>query len=153
MARRLIVIVALLSLLAGCARLAESRLNPFNWFGRSQEVETFVPVARAPDPRPLVDQVTELTIERTPGGAIVRARGLPATQGYWGGDLVAENRGVPVEGVLTYMFRIVPPETGARSSSVRSREIVVGQFLTQQDMDGVREIRVVAARNSRAVRR
>lgn len=153
MTARLIVWMTVLGLLAGCASIAESRLNPFNWFGRSQEVAAADPLAVPEDPRPLIDQVTELVVERTPSGAIVRARGLPPTQGYWDGTLVADNRGEPVDGVLTYRFRVIPPADPARVSTVQSREVVVGQFVSQQALAGVRQIQVVAARNSRAVRR
>ncbi len=150
---RLILALTLLGVLAGCARVAESRFNPFNWFGRSQEVQTVAPGEIPQDPRPLVDQVTELVIERVPGGAIVRARGLPQTQGYYDGALVSETRNAPVDGVLTYQFRVVPPAEPQRVSTPRSREIVVARFLSDQALQGVRSIRVEAASNARAARR
>ncbi len=154
MIRRLIVAISLLGMLSGCAGIAESRFNPFNWFAGGEEVETLVPLdARPADPRPLVDQVTELVIERAPGGAIVRARGLPPTQGHYDGALVRETRDGPRDGVLTYQFRIVPPPEPQRVSTPRSREVVVGLFLSDQTLQGVREIRVEAARNARSARR
>ena len=154
MARRLILTLTVLGLLAGCARIAESRFNPLNWFGRGSEVETLAPLGpEAPDSRPLIEQVTELVIERVPGGAIVRARGLPATQGYWDGELVADNGGDPVEGILTYRFRVIPPVGQRPVSTPRSREVIVGQFLSDQSLEGVREIRVVSAGNTRSARR
>lgn len=154
MAKRLILTLAALGVLSGCTAISESRLNPFNWFGPGEQVETLVPLDAAPvDTRPLIDEVTELLVERTPGGAIVRARGLPPTQGYWDGDLVSETRGEPVDGVLTYEFRIVAPRDPQPVSTRQSREVVVGLFLSDQSLEGVREIRVVAARNTRASRR
>lgn len=150
---RLILILTLVGMLAGCASIAESRFNPFNWFGRGQEAETLAPGERPADPRPLVDQVTELVVERVPGGAIVRARGLPPTQGYYDGALVSETRNTPEDGVLTYQFRIVEPATPQRVSTVRSREVIVGLFLSDQTLEGVRSIRVEAARNARVARR
>lgn len=154
MTGRLILILGLAAGLAGCGAISDSSLNPFNWFGGSSEVETLVPLDPVEaDPRQLIDQVTELRIERTPGGAIVRAAGLPPTQGYWDGALIPENRGDPVGGVLTYQFRISEPVTPQRVSTERSRRVTVGAFLTEQALEGVREIRVVGARNARAARR
>lgn len=154
MIARFIVLITLSGLLAGCAGIAESRFNPFNWFGRGAEVETFDPLdARPADPRPLIDQVTELVIERVPGGAIVRARGLPPTQGYFAGDLVSASPDTPENGILTYQFRIVEPRSPQRVSTPQSREVVVGLFLSDQTLQGIREIRVEAARNARSARR
>ncbi|WP_172961022.1 hypothetical protein [Oceaniglobus roseus] len=154
MARRLIATLLILSVVAGCARVSNSRLNPFNWFGRSQAV-TAVPVTpdETGDPRPLIDQITTLEVERTPGGAIVRATGLPPTQGHWDGELLLVGDEDPVDGVLQYQFRIMPPPAPTRVSTPRSREVVVGLYLTRQALENVREIRVSAARNARAVRR
>ena len=106
--------------LAGCGRMRESRLNPFNWFGRSQETtvvatDPIVP-GRPGDPRILVAQVTEMEVARHPGGAIVRATGLPPTQGWWDAALVAENNGEPVDGVLTYRFVVDQPLKQTRVS-------------------------------------
>jgi hypothetical protein len=155
MQRRAVLILPVAALVAGCG-FTESRLNPFNWFGGGEEeVATFVP----PDPveadtRPLIAEVTALSIERTPGGAIVRATGLPPTQGFWGAGLLVENRGVADDGgTLTYQFRVLPPEDPASASTRQSREIVVGLFLTNQALEGVRAIRVVAEGNARVARR
>jgi hypothetical protein len=147
--RRLIAALAALSLAAGCSTV----LNPFNWFGGGREVATLEPVAviEARDPRPLMDQVTDLRIERTPGGAIIRATGLPPTQGWYEGELVPV--GGAADGTLVYDFRAFPPPAPARTSTPQSREVVVGLFLTAQDLAGISTIRVNAAQNARAARR
>lgn len=152
MNRRLIVLLVALAATAGCSTIADSRLNPFNWFGRSREVATSATVEPA-DPRPLMAQVTRLAIEQTPGGAIVRATGLPPSQGYFDGELVPVSDGVAVDGILEYEFRAFPPPAPTRASTPQSREIVVGLFLTDQEMAGVRQIRVDAAENARAASR
>ncbi|WP_231703988.1 hypothetical protein [Cochlodiniinecator piscidefendens] len=140
-----------------CGTIRESRLNPFNWFGRSQQEETVAvddAAIRAPsDPRPLVTNIVSLHIDQTPGGAIIRAVGLPPTQGYFGAALVPENDERPVDGVLTYSFRIIPPEDFQLTSTQVSREVVVGQFISDASLQGVRQIRVVAAENARSSRR
>ncbi|MGR3756970.1 MAG: hypothetical protein ACU0AT_07065 [Tranquillimonas sp.] len=155
MSRRAIAAVLVLGLAAGCARVAESRFNPFNWFGGSTEVATLTPpegYAAAPvDRRPLMDQIAALSVDRTPGGAIVRATGLPPSQGWWDGELVAA--GEPEAGILTLQFRAVPPARPSRVSTPRSREVVVGLFLSDRELEGLREIRVNAARNARSARR
>ncbi|MBM9593040.1 hypothetical protein JM664_00755 [Rhodobacteraceae bacterium MCCB 386] len=137
---------------AGCARIGRSRLNPVNWFGRAERVETVAaPVQGVSDPRPLVPQVTNLTVERNPGGAIVRATGLPPVQGWHGAALVpVPNAG---QGVLAYQFRALPPAGPTRVSTERSRELVVAVFLTDQALAGVREIQVSGATNALAARR
>jgi len=138
--------------LTGCA----TNFNPLNWFKRGSTEET---LAVLPDPnviidhRGMVDQVTSLNIEKTGGGAIIRAVGLPPTQGFWDAELVPENGENPVNGVLTYQFRISEPIGFERESTTRSREVVVGYFVSDFKLNGVRQIRVVAARNARTSRR
>lgn len=139
-------------ILTGCA----SKFNPFNWFGRSNSQETLTE-ATTPDTitdqRSMVDQVIALNIEKTNGGAIIHATGLPATQGFWGAELVPENNELPVNGVLTYTFRIKQPSGIKVASTPRSREVVVGHFVSNIKLNGVSQIRVVAARNARISRR
>lgn len=144
--------------LASCGRVAESRLNPFNWFGGSTEqVATLAPAegyADLPvDGRQAVAQVTALDVTRRPGGALVVARGLPPTQGWWNAELVALNDGVPVDGVLTLAFRVSAPPDAPRVSTPQSRELTAGTFLSDQALDGVRRIVVKGAGNSRSVSR
>lgn len=128
-----------------------SRLNPFNWFRRSERTATVAPAPDAPaDPRALVDQVTDLVVEPLTGGVVVRATGLPPTQGFWDAELVAR----PVEdGVLVYDFRVSPPAPGAAVSTVQSREITVGAYLSDIKLAGITQITVQGARSARTTRR
>lgn len=156
MARALIATVLILGMVAGCGRIANSRINPFNWFGSSTSAPTMSEdgtVTGTPDYRKMVDQVASLNIEQTPGGAVIRAVGLPPQQGFYDGELVSVSGDAPVNGVLEYQFRIRPPVGATRVSTVPSREVVVGRFITNQKLAGVREIRVVALRNTRSMRR
>jgi len=130
-------------------------LNPLNWF-RSDPAEDTVEAVNIQvraDQRPLVAEVTALVIERMPGGAIVRATGLPPEQGWHTAGLVSDTGGAPVDGVLVYSFRAIPPATPTRVSTQQSRELIVARFLSEFDLAGVRQIRVVGARNSRVARR
>lgn len=135
-----------------------SRLNPFNWFGRGQQEETLAVSADgevvARDARPLVAQVIDLRIDRTPGGAIVRAVGLPPTQGFFNAELIPENRERPDEnGVLTYRFHIAEPFDFQRVSTQQSREVIVAREISNIKLQGVRAIRVLGAQSSRISRR
>ena len=71
MVRSAITLVLLVGLLSGCATVRESRFNPFNWFGSDEE--SLSPIDVENERRPLVAEITSLVVERTPGGAIVRA--------------------------------------------------------------------------------
>lgn len=149
MTGRIILALLVVATLAGCARVAESRFNPLNWFGRSERAQVVTADPNA-DPRPLVAQIITLRVEQVPGGAIMRATGLPPIQGYYDGALLPLGR---EDGVLNYEFRASAPPTQTRVSTQRSREVVVGVFVSDQTLSGVRQIRVSAAANALAVRR
>lgn len=149
-----LLIVALT--LGACGKIRESRINPFNWFGRSESVEVVaegVVPGRPNDSRILVAQVTDMEVARQPGGAIIRATGLPPTQGWWDTALVAENDGYPVDGVLTYRFVIAEPLTTKPVSTPQSRELTAAVAVSDIKLAGVSQIVVVGAQNSRASRR
>jgi len=154
MARGIVLGLLLIATAAGCARVAESRFNPLNWFGRGEAVQTVAPAqGQGVDPANLVAQIVSLRIEQVPGGAIVRATGLPPRQGYYDPELVPLNRERPVDGVLTYQFRALPPLAATRSGTPQSREVIVGRFVSSQTLAGVRSIRVAGAQNALAARR
>lgn len=148
--------------LAACGGFRDSRLNPRNWFKRSAP-ETVTAEVPPGDPRPLVDQVTQLTITPMPGGAIVTATGLPPTQGWWEADLVAEDTTpepgpdgtieLPDPGVVTYRFLIHEPPGPRRTSTPQSRQVTAGAFLSDIRLEGVRKIVVLGAQSSRSVSR
>jgi hypothetical protein len=156
----LLAMLALTLTLSACATVRESRFNPLNWFGRSEAraarsvpADAYTPAA---DPRPLVDQVTAMTIEAIPGGAILRATGLPPTQGFWDAELVPVEgtEANPIEdGVLVFDFRIWPPPYAARVGTGPSRQIEVATYLTRNDLDGITRIVVRGARTERVTRR
>ena len=135
-------------LLSAC----QTRLNPFNWFGRSAPVEkVLITETEIADPRALVDEVLSLDIEAFPGGAIIRAEGRTPVQGYWDAELVA--RPMEKEGVLIYDFRILPPIAATEVNTPRSRQVAVAVSLSDFKLDGISQIIVQGARNARAVRR
>ncbi|MBF9050766.1 hypothetical protein GTA62_14050 [Roseobacter sp. HKCCD9010] len=144
---RLLVTLTLILGVAACS----TRLNPFNWFGNDREERVeIVETVTVVDPRPLVSQVISLNVDPHPGGAIIRAMGLPPRQGYWAADLVEVER---AEGRLVFEFRVFEPPVATREGTQRSREILAGTELSTQELDGVRTIVVQAQSNRRSVSR
>lgn len=141
--------------LSACGSIAGSRFNPFNWFERpSQEAETLVPARAAViDNRVPVLQVTEMALERRPGGAVLRATGLPPTQGWWDAELRPENDGEAVNGVLLFTFVVAEPREATAQGSQMSRELTAAIYLSDIRLAQAREIRVQGAQNARSVRR
>lgn len=157
MTKPLLAAMVLVTALTGCSRLAESRVNPFNWFGGSRsearaapQVETITVVDR----RPLVSQVTALRVERTPGGAIVTAVGLPPSQGYWDAALVPVTPdGLPQNGAMVYDFRIERPLEFQIEGTPRSREVTVALHLSNIQLAQISRIVVRGQLNERSASR
>lgn len=150
----------MLTVALGACGFRQSKLNPFNWFGNSQQQAVPAQYDPAtgqkivPQATPgMVAQVTDLVVERRPGGALVRATGLPPTQGWWNAGLKAENDGVPVKGVLTFRFVIAPPPGATPVSTPQSREVTVAIYLSDAQLAGVTQITVTGTENARSSRR
>ncbi|MEO9575698.1 MAG: hypothetical protein ABJ263_06975 [Tateyamaria sp.] len=155
----------------GLSACGESRLNPVNWFGngRSQPVAQTTTVETNPlipteergnlftvfGRRDVeytgapVDQVTELVIERVPGGAIVRAAGVASYDGPFGVQLTPVNEDAePVDGVLTYRLEAERPRDAGRTTATQVRTVNAAVRLTDRDLAGVKTIRVEGVRNA-----
>jgi hypothetical protein len=171
MRKSLGVLLASTLVLTSCGAVRESRLNPFNWFGRAEKVETapqeeinpLIPREREglfrrsareiPYAGTSVAELTELKIERVAGGAIIRVRGTAQTQGAYEVRLEPVNEEeLPIDGVLTYRLLAIQP-AGYREGTVRSREINAARFRTDQELIGVRTIRIEGASNALQSRR
>lgn len=139
-------LILLLCLVTACAAVRTSRLNPLNWFGPARAAPMAELLTAAEDPRALVAQVTDLTVEPTNGGAIIRATGLPPTQGYWQAELVKVETEDPTN--LTYDFRVFPPTTPMRAGSQPSREVVVAVSVTSITLERISRITVQGAGNA-----
>ena len=154
MTRPLLAALALTMALSACGTIRDSRFNPFNWFGPSRsEPTTLGPIASTVDNRALVAQVTQLAIERTSTGAIVRAEGLTPTQGWWDAELVPQTSLRPIDGVVVYEFRISSPGRETRVSTPQSRSVTVAANLSEAQLDTIREIVVIGSQNQRRIRR
>ncbi|WP_432450250.1 hypothetical protein [Aliiroseovarius marinus] len=149
------LLAAMAITLSACG--GNTNLNPFSWF-QSNGVEEVALIPEGgfldeQEDRQLVTQVTDLQVMRAPGGAIIRATGLPPRLGYWDAELVPENFERPVNGVLTYNYRIVEPRYYTNQGRPKQREVFVGQFVSNVKLQGVRTIRVVGANNARSTSR
>jgi len=150
---RFIITFTLIIGLAGCS----TGWNPMNWF-KSSRVETIalIPEGGFPedfDGRGIVTSVASMEVLRAAGGAIIKATGLPPHQGYWDAELVPENDEYPVNGVLTYVFRISEPRNPAGSANAYARQVHVAHFISEVRLQDVRQIRVLGDENSRIARR
>jgi hypothetical protein len=177
MRKFLTVFLAATLFLSGCSSWSSSRANPGNWFGGSRtaptdaqaqaefsgaEINPLIPTtgrgifakAEKPDLSVLIDTVTELRIDREPGGAIVYATGVASRQGAYGAELrLAPQDGPPKDGILNFSFRVLYPQAATPVGNERTRTVIDAYSLTSQQLTGVRAIRVTAARNSRESRR
>ena len=162
MIRPLLLSASIAVSLSGCARIAESSLNPFNWFGNSTadaattapaEIRPLVPEGRrvqVVEGRQLMQNIATLRIDRAPGGAIVHSMGIAATQGYFNAQLVLAS----IEnGVMTLDFRAEVPAGFQAVGSERSRQISAAYTLTTQELAGISTVRVQGAQNARSARR
>ncbi|GAB5446535.1 hypothetical protein [Gymnodinialimonas sp.] len=147
MLRAALLVTAILSL-AAC----ESRINPFNWFGGDREQRISIDpeaVESAPDldGRLLAAEITQLSVEQTTTGAIVRATGVTPSQGYFDAELVLVEE---TETLLAYEFRVSPPLTAATAGLQR---ISVATELSVGELAGIRTIAMIAQNNRRSVGR
>lgn len=153
--RKLLPLTLCLTLAAaGCARIAETRLNPFNWFGSSQatapvdasgQVQPLVPAGaetQVVDARVLVSQVVSMEVARSPSGAIVRATGLAPAAGAFNAQLV------PVRfdgGTLVLAFRVELPAAPVSGN----RQVTAARLIPFDELATIRSVQVQGQQNAR----
>lgn len=155
MTKPVLAALACVMFVGGCASMGQSRLNPMNWFQR-QQVETLAPRggwATEVDRRALVPVVSELEVIQLTEGAMIRASGVTATQGWWDVELRPTNRERPVNGALVYEFVVAGPGEVTRVSTEVSRTVTAGVKVSNARLAGVNRIVVRGAQNQREVRR
>lgn len=166
-----VLIVASIAV-SGCATVRESRVNPFNWFGGSSSV----PVAQTGGTgaaNPLIPEksesifrrdeaeavyagwpvgtIGELLIERRPGGAIIRVTGIADRAGPFDVRII-EDKAQTSPSTLAYTLEALQ-SAGPRNTSVHARTVTAAIWLTDQELVGIREIRVTGANNALVTRR
>ena len=149
--------------LAGCG-FSESRLNPWNWWDHSKDAATLEPetgwIKTPDDNRIPVAKLVSAKFEPVHGGMVLRALGLPPTQGWWDAELhdpgEVSGIGGPKDGVLTLEFVMSEPlpsePVSRRVGSPQSREIDVARFISIYDLREIDEIQLVAADGTRTLR-
>ncbi|MFW8636894.1 hypothetical protein [Cribrihabitans pelagius] len=168
MIRPISLTLAAALVVSGCG-LRESRVNPVNWFSGSEPApqqhaadgNPLIPAERersglfsrpdAEDNSQLVAEVTGLSIERTPGGAIIQATGLASRQGAF--DVELRRAESAPEGVLAYELRAVLPGWRTRVGPPASRTLRAARTVSAETLAGIGTIRVTAAANARESRR
>jgi len=166
-----LAILLVTSLAVASCGWRESRVNPRNWFGNSRAVavETeqvavnpLIPARRRgvfarPESEDLsvpIATITELSVEPTNTGAIIVATGVAERQGPYEVRLVPDNDDLtPEDGVLSFSFRVLYPRKGSAAGGEFTRTVRDGYSISTADLDGVRAIRVAAARNALETRR
>jgi len=160
-------------LLSSCGGWRDARINPSNWFGKSRDSRTEV-VAEDVNPLIPVDEtkvnllgsrdddesddrslpiavIKDMRIERTSVGAILTVDGEAARNGAFDARLVPSE--VQKPGRLDYTFRVTYPKDATYRGTEATRTIRAAVSLSNQDLDGVRVIRVVGKENARETRR
>ncbi|MEM7295158.1 MAG: hypothetical protein AAF330_00790 [Pseudomonadota bacterium] len=143
MSRILLILVAT-ALMSGCAGLAD-RLG----LNAPGELVPLVPpenVVTMIEERALVESVTDITVARVSGGAMVRAGGVVRRLGAHNLQLVSE--GVE-DGTLTLSFRVAYPDHPTASGSEFQRQVNAAEVVSPDELRGVRRISVAGASNSR----
>lgn len=168
----LMMLLAASFFLVACGGWRDARVNPRNWFGNSRSVEVQIPadarptnplipqrsgVASRPDPIDTsveITAVTELQINQTTTGAILLVTGIAERQGAFDAELRIDP--VDVENpsdVLAFTFRVVYPQDPTAAGTEHTRTIHVAHSLSNQDLRGIRLIRVRGAQNIMESRR
>ncbi len=134
------------------APAASAEVNPLIPTTAGGGLFSFRRSAQLPD-APLAAQVADLTVERVPGGALIRATALSDSVGAFRVSLAPLDNGRPVDGVLSYELRAAVAPAGTVPMPERARSHVAAVRLSDAELAGVREIRVQAARNAATSRR
>lgn len=166
-----VLIVASIAV-SGCATVRESRVNPFNWFGGSSSVpvaqtggtgaaNSLIPVKsdsifRRDETEAVyagwpVGTIGELLIERRPGGAIIRVTGIADRAGPFDVRII-EDTAQTSPSTLAYTLEALQ-SAGPRNTGAYARTVTAAIWLTDQELDGIREIRVTGANNALVTRR
>jgi len=144
MLRRIILVAVAGAALTGCARVAESRFNPLNWFGSSggAAVATgpLVPAGAlvAPVDLRVPVTVTRVEVARTDSGALVTVTGVAPGPGYYNAQLV--RAGID-GGILVLRLVAEAPATPVGGT----REIAVATSVSNTTLAGLTGVRVEGA--------
>ena len=174
MRKQVILLSAAALVLSNCGGWRDSRVNPTNWFGRSNSTPVEQTTAEAKVVNPLLPRsegrgffsrpeaedlsvpaatITELRVEPTAAGAIIYAVAQTSRQGAFDAELRPVEGAAEDPAVLELTFRVVYPDFATPVGPERSRTVRAAHTVSTQDLAPVRTIRVIGAQNIRETRR
>jgi hypothetical protein len=153
-------------LTTGCESTRDSKANPFNWFGGSKKEVKKNDAEGALIPKKKlamfrmkkdavylgqpIDKLSTLVVDEVPGGLLVQVTGMAQKTGFYNGQLIPLDSADPT--VRGYRFDIIQPADTVGGSPA-SRTLSVAVYLTNQDLEAIRVIRVRGANNTLIKRR
>ena len=154
MMRVLFTALAASLVLAGCSQVSQSRVNPLNWFGRqdsdvsSDRADQTINESRDDV---LISQIISLDVAPHPGGVLITAKAIAATEGFYDTALILRGQ---EDRRLIYEFRAkAPPSVNPPVGTPVTRELITGRFISTQDLNNAEQITVIAQQNQRSVTR
>lgn len=97
-----------------------------------------------------IDKLSTLVVDEVPGGLLIQVTGMAQKTGFYNGQLIPLDSADPT--VRDYRFDIIQPADTAGGSPT-SRTLSVAVYLTDQDLEAIRVIRVRGANNTLTKRR
>ncbi len=161
--RKILAILVISSVaLSGCGRLRDSKANPANWFGKRNNRPIATATEEPGEINPLipqktsifkrnksvtyfgtpVDNVVSMTIEKLPTGAIIHVIGVSRQQGAYDVRLTSDNKGEPVNGVLTFKLKAVQPLDQPQGPQ-QARTLHAGRFVSNSDLENSSLIQII----------
>ena len=152
MRRQISLLCLSAGLVAGCAQIAESPVNPLNWFGSSAPAAVptgpLVPpgALSAPVDARVAVAVTGVEVARTASGALVRATGTAPGPGYFNAQLA---RSGTDGGILVLRFVAEAPPAPQAGGT---RTITAATMVTNATLAGLSGVRVEGATGALSAR-
>lgn len=161
---RSIVILTVASslLLSACGGWRDARMNPSNGFGNTRSAPAVSEDATTRNPLipertsilqrdrsesyagTPVASLTDLSVERTSSGALVRVTGRSARQGAYAVRLVNETDDEPMDGVLRYTLSAIQPEEQGIGPAA-ARTVRAGVHIPSSVLERTTRIEVAAS--------
>lgn len=170
MRRTVTLLVISTMVLSACGGWSKSRVNPSNWFGKSRSQPRQEATIENPNPLipervgifrkdkrevydgVLLSEVTDVVIDRTNAGGIVRVTGKSRLQGAFDVRLTSDTDGEPEDGVLTFSLKAIQPDDQGVGSTA-GRTVSVGRYVSKDVLARTSTIRIVAESNVRTTKR
>lgn len=164
MRKILLALVVTSMTVSACGAVRDSRINPFNWFGKSraaampaENANPLIPQRRGsilgnretPYQGVRIGQITDVKVERVGDGAIIRVHGVAQRVDAYNLKLIARETKTP----SVVEFELLAEFPAGSQTVAGTRPVVAARHLSTQDLEGVRIIRVLGGTNAREVRR